>query len=396
MDCCDAKFLQATGIVTVDGGMSTLTSMGRPAAISRARSPALVLAPAQLEPFAGAAEGCNATCQVPGTESVPAAPVSEAPVAGHAVASSAVGVVASLLVVALATVLAYCARLQRQLTAERQRLTSAKHELRMASNEAARLNDACRAGLEPDHEPLMKVSGRVGELGKDFAWVVHDERPSQRVIKVQCPGVSQRNVEVEIIFNGCVPTIRRPGSEGVQPATWSRCFQFHPSDGLFEFREDLAVLDQGILHLVFEPIRARSQGHAFRFPELFSLSDGDVGEMTVEAEEVAADCAAGRGSTPASATPISSPVHAQGETQGTPSAAAFATPGVGYTTPRAHLPNSVLCKQKMDAGHGHLRFGSPSPTRDTAGSSSYASCTGQLNTVRVAAGAWPPVRRQSM
>ena len=60
-----------------------------------------------------------------------------------------------------------------------------------------------------------------------------------RLIKIQCPGVKHADVEIELVFNGCEVIIRRQASRGVIGSTWTRRFQFKPSDGLFEFREDL-------------------------------------------------------------------------------------------------------------------------------------------------------------
>jgi len=359
MGCCDESLMKAAGIVAV----------------------------AELQ--TAVPDSHNDTCEARKPEPTVAAQVSEVSVSDGIGSCLAVGVLA----VALVTAFFCCVKLQQKLTTVQQRLTRAEHELHVASDAAARLDNACRAGLDPGHEPLMKVTGSIGQLGKDFDWVVHDVEHSKRVIKVQCPGVSRVNVEIEIIFNGCVPTIWRPGSEGVEPATWSRCFQFHPSDGLFAFREDLVVLDQGILQMVFEPVHARGYGHVFRFPELFCISDGEAGEMTMMAEQ-SADCAAGRSPMLASPTPVASPVHPQEKTLiMTPSAT---SPDVGFTTPPLSLPNSALRTQRLDSGHRHLKFGTPLGRRDAASSPSNAACTEQPSATRVAASRWPPARRQSM
>lgn len=79
---------------------------------------------------------------------------------------------------------------------------------------------------------------------------------------------------MEIIFNGCVVTISRKPSEGVDGVEWSQRFQFRPSEGLFEMKEDQAALEAGYLTLVFRATDYQSR--MFRFPKHFDMSSADV------------------------------------------------------------------------------------------------------------------------
>eukprot|EP00931_Biecheleriopsis_adriatica_P055318 TRINITY_DN32674_c0_g1_i1.p1 TRINITY_DN32674_c0_g1~~TRINITY_DN32674_c0_g1_i1.p1 ORF type:complete len:453 (-),score=119.99 TRINITY_DN32674_c0_g1_i1:114-1412(-) len=115
-------------------------------------------------------------------------------------------------------------------------------------------------------------------LGFDFGFRVVDsevDHETLRHVKVQCPGVEHRDVEVELLFNGCQVTIRRRASCGVEAATWTKRFEFPPQDGLFEFKEDQMRLEHGFLHLVFRAYAFQSR--VVRFPKHFTLSstDGD-------------------------------------------------------------------------------------------------------------------------
>lgn len=124
---------------------------------------------------------------------------------------------------------------------------------------------------------MMKLNQSSSNLGTDFTYHIFDEMKDQekmRFIKIQCSGVYHRNVAVEIIFNGCVVNISRQPSEGVGGTEWSQRFQFRPSEGLFEFKEDQAALEAGYLTLVF---RATDyQRRIFRFPKHFDMSAADT------------------------------------------------------------------------------------------------------------------------
>lgn len=124
---------------------------------------------------------------------------------------------------------------------------------------------------------MVKVGDSMGELGFDFGFQIFDTQRDQqtvRLVKIQCPGARHADVELELIFNGCKVTICRQASQGVAATTWHKRFQFRPSDGLFEFKEDQMQLESGFLQLVF---RAYSfQSRVIRFPLHFSLADTDA------------------------------------------------------------------------------------------------------------------------
>jgi HSP20 family molecular chaperone IbpA len=112
----------------------------------------------------------------------------------------------------------------------------------------------------------------------DFPFHIYDEPIDQgisRSIKVQCPGVRHADVHVDIIFNGCVVTISRQASQGVQGTEWSQRFQFKSAEGSFEFKEDQARLEHGILTLTC--LSYAFQRRPFRFPIHFDLAAEDVG-----------------------------------------------------------------------------------------------------------------------
>lgn len=123
----------------------------------------------------------------------------------------------------------------------------------------------------------MRVGDAVEGMGSDFGYCIFNTEINQeavRLIKIQCPGVKHADVEVELIFNGCEVTIRRQASRGVARTTWRKKFQFRPSDGLLEFREEQMMLEDGFLQLVF-----RASGFHNRlvlFPRHFNLSDKDA------------------------------------------------------------------------------------------------------------------------
>lgn len=118
---------------------------------------------------------------------------------------------------------------------------------------------------------------RSDVLDTDFSFCVFDERVGQetlRYVKIKCPGVEHNDVVVDVIGNGCVVTIDRKPSQGVDAAEWVRNFTFSISDGLFNLRDDQVKLDGGFLTLAFRAVRSR----IFRFPRHFDMSadDGDA------------------------------------------------------------------------------------------------------------------------
>jgi len=131
--------------------------------------------------------------------------------------------------------------------------------------------------LQTEVGDMVAVGQAAGELGQDFNFHIFDTQLDQevvRLVKIQCPGVDHADVEAELIFNGCNVRVRRRASEGVEGVTWVKRFQFRPSDGLFEFKEEQMRLEHGYLYLVF---RAYSfEKRIIRFPRHFSLASSDA------------------------------------------------------------------------------------------------------------------------
>jgi len=135
------------------------------------------------------------------------------------------------------------------------------------------------AEIQAEFGNMVQVgdSLQVGELGSDFGFCIFDTEINQesvRLLKIQCPGVKHADVEVELVFNGCDVTIRRQPSRGVPGVTWHRRFQFRPSDGLYEFREEQMQLEEGFLQLVFRACAFQSR--LVLFPRYFSLAASDA------------------------------------------------------------------------------------------------------------------------
>jgi hypothetical protein len=124
---------------------------------------------------------------------------------------------------------------------------------------------------------MVQVGDTGSDLGCDFGFRIFDAEINQeavRLIKIQCPGVKHSDVEVELLFNGCEVVIRRQASRGVASTTWNKRFQFRPSDGLFEFREEQMQLEDGFLQLVFRTCAFHNR--LVLFPRHFSLSTSDT------------------------------------------------------------------------------------------------------------------------
>lgn len=133
-----------------------------------------------------------------------------------------------------------------------------------------------RHDLEEDC--ILQTGETVGELGFDFGFQVINrtggDNETERLIKIQCPGVSHADIMVNLIFNGCDVYITRPASYGTAAASWNKRIRFKTSDGLFEFKEDQMQLEQGFLWLVFRAYTFRSR--TIRFPRHFSLAASDI------------------------------------------------------------------------------------------------------------------------
>lgn len=135
------------------------------------------------------------------------------------------------------------------------------------------------ARLQQDLEEdcVMQTGEVVGELGFDFGYqiinrVVNGE--TERLIKIQCPGVSYADVDINLIFNGCDVAMQRRATCGTEATSWQKRFRFRTSDGLFEFKEDQMQLERGFLQLVFRAYTFRSR--LIRLPRQFSLAASDT------------------------------------------------------------------------------------------------------------------------
>jgi hypothetical protein len=161
------------------------------------------------------------------------------------------------------------------------------------AHQAAAFSRSAQAGTG-ECQLVSKTVGKLDELDVDFAYCVLredlDGEPA-RIIKIVCPGVEHEDVEVELVWNGCEVTIRRRASLGLPKATWSKHFQFDPSEGLFEFKEDQMQLDNGILQLVLRGYSFR--GRAVRFPQHYSLASSDSDLCWEFSEEGDASIASG-------------------------------------------------------------------------------------------------------
>jgi len=126
-------------------------------------------------------------------------------------------------------------------------------------------------------------------LDCDFSFRIFDGkvgRERERSIKIKCPGVHHDDVIIDVVYNGCVVTIDRKASHGVDETVWVKRFQFKDSDGLFDLRDDQVTLDGGFLLLVFRTLPNR----VFRFPKHFDMSAADVDDAWLYSEHCVSDC----------------------------------------------------------------------------------------------------------
>mmetsp|Transcript_69571 Transcript_69571/g.201604 ORF Transcript_69571/g.201604 Transcript_69571/m.201604 type:complete len:613 (-) Transcript_69571:207-2045(-) len=133
--------------------------------------------------------------------------------------------------------------------------------------------------LEDELGGTIRVQEQESDLSRAFEAMIWDKKSggeTVRYIKICCPGVRHCDIEVDIIFNGCIVHIDRVASPGVKAMQWERRFQFRPTT-LFEFKEDQAVLDRGFLHLVF--VGFQHQARKFRFPQHYDLCASDFDQQ---------------------------------------------------------------------------------------------------------------------
>lgn len=97
-----------------------------------------------------------------------------------------------------------------------------------------------------------------------------------RYVKIQCPGVGHRDIEIEIVANGVVVKIMRRKSPGMCELSWTKKFQFSTAEGNFEFKEEEVRLELGILLLPFQSYTPR--------PRVFRLPQHRHHDFTLEAQ----------------------------------------------------------------------------------------------------------------
>jgi len=105
------------------------------------------------------------------------------------------------------------------------------------------------------------------ELSGGLPFIVYDdacEKGKRRYVKIQCPGVTHQDIEIEIVINGAVVKVTRPESHGMCRLNWTKRFQFQLQEGHFEFQEDEVQLALGVLYLPFRAYMPRSK--VFRLP----------------------------------------------------------------------------------------------------------------------------------
>lgn len=132
--------------------------------------------------------------------------------------------------------------------------------------------EAMRLAMASQSEELSSLRQQVQQSIRDLPLAIHDEtseHATARFVRIQCPGVTHDDIEIMIIFNGAVVKIDRKDSQLAPGLTWSRQFQFQLDEGHFEFKEEEARLEYGILQLVFRA--STPQPRVFRFPQHFDL-----------------------------------------------------------------------------------------------------------------------------
>jgi hypothetical protein len=170
----------------------------------------------------------------------------------------------SIAVLIVSLVLGICAVSKHHLSTWLDLRRKRKQVLALEKELYSEIGDMCQVGDTSCH------------TSSDFGFCIFNAEINQeavRVIKIKCPGVKHCNVEVDLIFNGCELLIQRPASPGVEGMSWLKRFQFRPSDGLFEFREEQMQLEDGFLQLVFRACGFHNR--RVLFPRHFSLSDTD-------------------------------------------------------------------------------------------------------------------------
>jgi hypothetical protein len=124
----------------------------------------------------------------------------------------------------------------------------------------------------------------TASLDTDFSFRIYDEGTGEervRFIKIKCPGVHSNDILVDVICHGCIVTIERKSSQGVNAIEWVKKFEFKASDGHFDLKDDNVTLEGGFLTLPFQAFQSR----AFRFPKCFDMSLADEEDKWLYSED---------------------------------------------------------------------------------------------------------------
>lgn len=179
-----------------------------------------------------------------------------------------VGVLGSL---ALFAVLAIRQWLRARALADK--LARVEPALEAASQQAAALEEE----LKREFGAPAAGGAQTPDQLTEFTHTIEDEHLGEDVLcrrlRIRCPGVSHSQIHVDGLSNGCTITIERNRTAEGEAAPWRKTFQFRPSEGSFEFQEELAELELGILTLVF--ISSPKPKWVFRFPQHFDLTEAD-------------------------------------------------------------------------------------------------------------------------
>merc|ERR1712232_388037 len=117
-------------------------------------------------------------------------------------------------------------------------------------------DEACDAMTHSDTSSEVEFDN----LASDFSFTIFDKSVGQdmlRYIKIKCPGVLHEDVIIDVVGNSCIVTISRKSSHGVDAIEWVKKFEFSPSDGWFDLKDDQVTLAGGFLTLVFGVFKSR-------------------------------------------------------------------------------------------------------------------------------------------
>lgn len=123
---------------------------------------------------------------------------------------------------------------------------SAAAALAFAAAAAARL--LCR---QPELRPEARAAAPQAPLPALPAAGWHAVPGGDRILRIECPGVFREEVTVEAIGNGARVEIDSDGAYGSPPLHWRGTFEFGAKDGFFELEEDMTILEDGLLCLLF-------------------------------------------------------------------------------------------------------------------------------------------------